>query len=266
MTWIIGSAALFGSAILVSDICATFTNKDGTKRHVDCLQKIYYLGPHVIGGFSGSVRIGFDILEILRREFSTGPTDTGLDTNIAAHTWLSRVIRRVFRNAPECEKKLSSSIILASAHPNKNRGDAPWPWTDIHIFSSPNFDPVMAAPMEIVAIGKRNAMSAYMDALRLLSTDPGFLRAAMNNDDGQASLLAHMVSSTLSNSPIPGVSTMFQFGVITRGKYTIHDHEYTMRQPDGQKIDIVFPRIARGKEEFETLIRKLSSEAEAADC
>lgn len=266
MTWIIGSAGLFGSAILVSDICVTFSNKDGAKQCVDCLQKIYPLGPFVIGGFAGSVRIGFDILEILQREFANGPPDAALDINIAAHTWLTRVIRRAFCSAPECEQKLGSSIILASAHPTRDRGDAPWPWTDIHIFSTPNFEPVAAAPLELVSIGSSNAVSVYMDAVRALKTDPGFLRASMNNDDEQASLLAHMVSKVLDKGPVPGISTMFQCGVVTRGKYTIYSHEYTEHQSDGRKIAHAFPRIARGKMEFETLSRTLSCSAESAEC
>lgn len=265
MTWIVGSASLFGSAILVSDVCVTFTNQDGAQRRVDCLQKIYPLGSFVIGGFSGSVRTGFDILETLRREFAGGPAGAVLDMNIASNTWLPRVIRRAFLTASALEQKLGSSIILGSAHPTKNRGDTPWPWTDIHIFSSPNFKPVVAAPSEIVSIGSGNAVSGYVDAIRALSKDPGFLKVSMNNDD-QASLLAHLISTTLDKGPVPGVSTMFQFGVVRRGNYTIHNHEYTAHQPDGQRIAHAFPRIAQGRREFESLIRELSCSTTSAEC
>jgi len=267
VTWIIGSATLFGSAILVSDICVTFTYKDGAKRRDDCLQKIYPLGRFVIGGFAGSVSIGFDTLEKLQREFANGPPDAALDVNMAAHTWLSRVIRRAFRDAPECEQRQGSSIILASAHPTKNRGDAPWPQTDIHIFKSPNFDPVVADPLEMVAIGSGNDAAAHMDAIRELRTDTGFLKAAViDNKTGQASLLAHLVGTTLKNNPIQGVSTMFQVGVVRRGEYTIHDHEYTVHEQNGRKINYTFPPIARCRKEFETLIRERYCGAETAKC
>jgi len=59
MTWIVGTASLFGNSILVSDICVTFTDNSGQQKHVDCIQKIYPLGQFVLGGFSGSVKIGF---------------------------------------------------------------------------------------------------------------------------------------------------------------------------------------------------------------
>jgi len=266
MTWIVGSASLFGSAILVSDVCVAFTNKEGTQRHVDCLQKIYYLGPFVIGGFSGSVRIGFDILEALQHEFAGGPPSAALDINIAAQTWLSRVIRRAFLAAPEIEQRLGASIILASAHPTKNRGDTPWPWTDIHIFSGPNFKPVTALPSELVSIGSGNAASAYVDAIRALSKEPAFLEASMSNGDDHASLLAHLISTTLARVPIPSVSTMFQFGVVKRGMFTIHNHTYSLHRNDGRKITPAFPRVAQGRREFEALSRELSFSATTAEC
>lgn len=267
MTWIIGTPTLFGSAFLVSDICVTFTNKDGIKREVDCLQKIYPLGRFAIGGFAGSVNIGFDIIEKLQHEFTNSPPDAALNMHIAANTWLPRVIRRAFRDAPESEQKLGSSIILASAHPIKNRGDTPCPWTDIHIFSSPNFVPVASNPLEMVAIGSGSAATAYMDEIRALSMDSGFLKAAIKSSKvGQASLLAHIVSTRLKNAQITGVSKMFQFGVITRGEYTIQDHEYIVHEQNGQKITHAFPRLARGREEFETISQELSCGVEAAIC
>ena len=65
---------------------------------------------------------------------------------------------------------------------------------------------------------------------------------------------------------ISGVSTMFQIGVVTRGEYTIRDHEYIVHKQDGRKIKHTFPRLARGREEFETLGQELFCGAEAAKC
>ncbi len=82
----------------------------------------------------------------------------------------------------------------------------------------------------------------------------------------QATMLAHMISTKLADSPVPGVSTMFQFGLITRGKYAIHNHEYTVHGRDDRKIKYTFPRIARGWEEFQLLSRELSCNADATKC
>jgi hypothetical protein len=266
MTWIIGSAALFGSAILVSDARVQFKCTDGTTRYSDCLQKIYPLGRFVIGGFSGSVNIGFGILAALQAEFSQGPPDAALDMNVVANTWLQRVVRRQFREAPDHERQLKSSVILASAHPNQNRGDSPWPVTYVHVLSSPEFVPYEAEVSSVVAIGSGASASGYMDALKTLGSDERFLHAAMNNDGRNASLLAHMVSTALETLPIQGVSSFFQAGVVVRGGHAIWDHEFTVHQPDGHTERRAFPRIARDSHEFDALTGRLFGRLQSAEC
>src|SRR5437879_1000632 len=44
---------------------------------------------------------------------------------------------RVFRAAPEPERKLGCQIIVAAVHPTENLGDAPWPRTYVWTFSYP---------------------------------------------------------------------------------------------------------------------------------
>lgn len=83
---------------------------------------------------------------------------------------------------------------------------------------------------------------------------------------GRSSLLAHMVSTSINNGSVPGVSKMFQFSVITRDQYTIHDHEYTISQPDGQNIKRSFPRIDQGRAEFDILSREHLCAAASAEC
>lgn len=266
MMWIVGTAPPFGFSILVSDICVTFTRPDGSKHHVDCLQKIYPLGPFVLGGFSGSVRIGFGILEILQLEFSKAPEGAAWSIDVPAHTWLPRLVRQVFRTAPAEEQALGSSIILASAHPTRNRGDAPWPWTDVHVFSHPEFEPVKAAPLEVVAVGRGAAIGPYMEALRASCDDFSFMETAVAGEGAQAMVLAHRVSTTIAKGPVPGISTLFQVGLVTRGRYAIQNHEYTVHEADGTQVDFKFPAIARGSKEFETLCRQSSWAAQEATC
>ena len=90
MTWIVGTPSIFGSSILVSDLCVTFTERDGTLRHVDCLQKIYPLGNFVLGGFAGSIRVGFTALALLRRELGTCPAGAAWNVRVISDTWLRR--------------------------------------------------------------------------------------------------------------------------------------------------------------------------------
>jgi hypothetical protein len=266
MTWIIGTAPPFGFSILVSDICVTFRRPDGTEQRADCLQKIYPLGPFVLGGFSGSVRIGFGILAILQMEFSKAPAGQAWNIDVAVNTWLPRLVRRVFRTAPSSEQALGSSIMLASAHPTRNRGDAPWPWTDIYAFSRPNFEPVQAAPLKVEAIGSGAAIDPYMNALRASCADFGFMQAAVAGEGAQAMIIAHRVSRLIAEGPVPGISTLFQIGLVTRGRHAVHNHEYTVHEADGTQVEFKFPPIARSWRELETLCRQSSWTAGEAIC
>jgi hypothetical protein len=62
MTWVIGASSLFGHGAVISDIQVTFR----TGQTVDLLQKAYPLGRFIVGGFSGSVLIGFRLLQSLK--------------------------------------------------------------------------------------------------------------------------------------------------------------------------------------------------------
>jgi len=62
MTWVIGGSTVFGYGVMISDICVSF--EQGPSK--DCLQKIYPVGNHIIGGFAGSIQLGFAMLQDLR--------------------------------------------------------------------------------------------------------------------------------------------------------------------------------------------------------
>ena len=61
MTWIVGRSIPFGYSVALSDIRVTL---DG--REIDCLQKIYPVGPFIAMGFAGSVPIGFAMIDRMR--------------------------------------------------------------------------------------------------------------------------------------------------------------------------------------------------------
>lgn len=266
MTWIIGIAPPFGFSILVSDICVTFRRADGIEQRADCLQKIYHLGPFALGGFSGSVRIGFAILSVIQAEFSKAPEGQAWNLDVAVQTWLPRLVRRVFRTAPGSEQALGSSIMLAAAHPTRNRGDAPWPWTDVYVLSRPNFHPVKAESLEVAAIGSGAAIDPYMAALRASCADFSFIQAAVGGEGAQAMVIAHRVSRLIAEGPVPGISTLFQVGLVTRGRWAIHNHEYSAHRTDGTQVEFKFPPLARGWREFELLCQQSSWAAGEAVC
>ncbi len=62
MTWVIGMAGHFIGGVLLSDIRVTFKGQPAR----DLIRKIHQVGPNVVIGFAGSVRLGFSLVEDLR--------------------------------------------------------------------------------------------------------------------------------------------------------------------------------------------------------
>jgi hypothetical protein len=266
MTWIVGTPLPFGYSVLVSDICVTFNDISGQQKYIDCLQKIYPIGRFVIGGFSGSVEIGFRMLGVLSKELSNLPKDSAWDIDIISNNWWPRLAKHIFENSENSERTLGCEIILASVHPTKNRGDAPWPWSDVHTFSAPNFSPRKAKAMKVLTIGSGSAVKVYMDALRKLCDDFDFMKAAMLGKTGQADVLADLIDKLVKKSPTKGISSLIQVGVVMKELYEIRDHEYTEYSKDGEK-KIKFPNnIARSYTEFKTLSMNLNRNFRSAIC
>lgn len=255
MTWIVGANSFFGQAILASDICVTITSKSKQKSYSDCLQKVYPLGRFVIGGFAGSVCIGFAMMDSLHREFSTTSNEEAWNLDIVANTWLPRVTKRVFKLASEVERKLGCQIILATVHPTKNRGDAPYPWTDIYIFSSPEFKPVKANQNQVLGIGSGSSVAVYMNAIQAACNDFTFHQTAMGGDTAQGRLIASVVEKTVKENPISGVSSFFQVALVNRIHFKIFNHEYDIYPPGQPKIEIRCPSIAKNFPQFRQIMK-----------
>ena len=256
MTWIVGNAQPFGYSILVSDICVTFTDENGQMQYEDCLQKIAYLGPFILGGFSGSVKAGLCILDDLKKEFGESPPHTGWIVDEIANTWLPPLLSQKFQEQAPQEQACGLQIILASAHPINNRGEAPWPWTDVHVFSHPDFNPQKAANREVLAIGSGATIQAYQIALQTMCSDPTFLQVALSGAKCQAMVIAHRIKSLVTEEPITGVSQNFQVGLITRGTCEIYNYERTVHNPDGTTVESRFPSIVKSLEEFDAVCRE----------
>jgi ATP-dependent protease HslVU (ClpYQ) peptidase subunit len=107
MTWVVGTPTIFGYAFGISDVRVTL----GDKTEIDCLQKIYPIGRHVVAAFAGSVKIGFAMLDRLR-ELTDYP-----DENIAAEPegikqdW-PRYAREVFGAFRETERELECHLMI----------------------------------------------------------------------------------------------------------------------------------------------------------
>jgi hypothetical protein len=268
VTWIVGVPSPFGHAILVSDVCVTFRRRqDGEKQYVDCLQKVYPLARFVLGGFSGSVRIGFAILGQFSKRLnksSTKDAKVGVDIGIAANTWLPRMARHIFGSFEKREKGLGCSIILAWVHPTRDRPALSLPWSYVHVFSSPGFSPTRAAEVEALSIGSGSRVSQYVNAVKGICQQDQFLRWSLERDKMDATFLSAVLRDRLEKYPSPGISNFFQMAVVTRGPWSIGSNERLTVLPDGTKMEEQFPAIARSYDEFLKMCASRGLTAEAA--
>jgi hypothetical protein len=266
MTWIVGTNSLFGNAFLVSDVCVTFKSPSGDPRFLDCLQKVHVLGRFVIGGFAGSVRIGFSMLEFLQRQFAVIPEQNAWNLDIVVNTWWPRIARRIFRLSPLEERNLGSRIILATAHPTRNRGDAAWAWTDVYSFVSPDFSPVQCGQNQVVGIGSGASVSIFMDAVQRARSDFSFHQIGQAGGWAQGRFIASAVEEAIKRNPIGGVSKFFQVGMVGRGPIEISNHEYDIFPPNGPRVEVRCPHLARNLQEFIQLAAGSGENASSAAC
>lgn len=149
MTWIVGTTSIFGHAILAADVCVTFAMPNGQRTYLDCLQKIHPLGRFVVGGFAGSIRIGFAIVEALSKRFRDIPETHAIDLESMAPVVLPQMVKTIFEASPPLEQSAGCQVIIGWVHPTRNRDGCPWPspWSYVYSLSSPDFQVVRDRPL-----------------------------------------------------------------------------------------------------------------------
>jgi len=262
MTWIVGTPTVFGYAILVSDVQVTFTTRSGQQQFLDCLQKIYPVSKSMLGGFAGSVKIGFRILSELQYESSKLGDDQDWDLETIANSWWPMVAKEVFGKSEAKERDLGSQVILAAAHPSQNNGA--WPQTDVYSFSSPDFKPVKANYRQVASIGLPNAR--YVEAINKVVCNFTFMQSSMAEKFGPGSMLAFALGRELENFPLEGVSSFFQVGIASRAKTEINNFIKGVALPDGTIQEPSFPITAQGLGKFIEICKVNGIKLEAAIC
>ena len=266
MTWVVGCNSIFGHSYLVSDVCVTFTLSSGEKRYLDCLQKVYPLGKFIIGGFAGSVQIGLSIFANLQLEFSNVTEGNAWDLGIVVNTWFPRLVRRIFKKCPNNEQKLGSQILLAAAHPHKNRGESPWAITDLFQFDSPDFSPQKAKPDDVFSIGSGSNVLTYVDAIKQSRDHFSFHESIIGGELSQSNHFATGVERAVKANPTLGVSNFFQIAIVSRGKIIIKNHEYDIIKSNRERIEVRCPLIAKNMEEFLGIVKQNGMQVEVAIC
>lgn len=118
MTWIALAPTMLGYSIAVSDIRVRL--ESGAEH--DCLQKIHPVSSNMLLAFSGSVELGFAMVE-RARELIQNPASRGLIHPEHFTQQFSRVARRVFSDPSYAAKERDSGCTLAvvGAYPTRRQ-------------------------------------------------------------------------------------------------------------------------------------------------
>jgi ATP-dependent protease HslVU (ClpYQ) peptidase subunit len=79
MTWVVGEATAYGYSVLVSDSQISCSN--GTVPGIG-VQKTHQVGRSLAAGFAGSIKIGFALVEELRRAFAESSSPFWLQSDV----------------------------------------------------------------------------------------------------------------------------------------------------------------------------------------
>lgn len=249
MTWVLGSPSPFGYAVGLADIQVTWDNGSVRK---DCLRKIYRISPFVVAGFSGSVRIGFDLLEDLTRFLPRPPHGSIWSTRWVAWKWWRRA-RRIFCQSPAAQKRMGSSILLLGASAD---GSPEWmsgSRADVIVLSSvADFSPSAVRRGEVGSIGSGNNIDSYRETLRALpEQDAVFWHGEINSPGGAGRAQMWSIARFVYRTPEAGISRHLHFARVASRQWDISPLDLEFIDREGISHDHRMPEVASGRAEFE---------------
>lgn len=252
MTWVIGGSTLFGYGFALSDICVSC----GEDKELDCLQKIYPVGKFIAAGFSGSVQLGFILLEDLRRFLTLPEKDTAWKPKWVALNWRRRV-RRIFNHAPKELRNLGCSILMVGVSPTENLGDAPFPRSIVSVLGAPEFEPQFSKTGGILSIGSGSQVEEYKNKLAEFTKDSyhSLMQMEVGNLGGFANAIKIAITQTLQKKAVKGVSKHLHICIVQRGQVLIGNNDFTTYPKEGPPINFKMPEVAKNWREFDEICK-----------
>jgi hypothetical protein len=260
MTWLIGASSIFGYGALLSDIQVSVE-----EQRFDILQKAYPLHKFIIGGFSGSVKIGFMLLQSLSDHLQISPNSDHLewDTLKIISNW-APIAKNIFNEAPPPEKKLKSKFLIVATSPHPAKGTYPPGWdSQIYLirFSSPDFKPqIMSKKGKFCSIGSGASITKlkrFFQEREKLGISDKRLQSEIMNPGGWVKNLEFSLFHLLSNNPQDGISKHFNILTITRNEIINRPcPNYKTYLPNGLIIEDILPKLAKNYDELKSMLKE----------
>jgi hypothetical protein len=270
MTWVIGASSIFDYGAMMSDVRIMFS--DGSER--DLVQKACPVGPYIVAGFAGSVRIGFQMLKSLTKFLivpPNAPQPGAWEPEWVAQHW-KPIAFEIFETADALEQALHCQILLVGVS-NKidpevaaNPRAVQMPHACIVRFSSPDFDPVIKNKrLSVDHIGSGGDVEHYTTMMQHhFELTSESLKAEMGAFGMWPKMLGSSIARLVAERPIEGVSPHVHILVCRNGQiFTMTNDEKRFPADGGEPIEFKMPDVARSYQEF---LLKCRTSGIAAGC
>jgi hypothetical protein len=266
MTWVVASPTAFGYAIGLSDVQVTWGKGENAIRH-DCLQKVYEVAPFIAAGFSGPVRLGFQVLQDLA-QFLLSPMPQPGESWMprwVAFKWYRRV-RRIYNHSPPAEQGLGLSVMLIGVRPWDCSGCITGGRPDvIELSATRRFQPECIPLGDVASIGCGNNIQLYQDELKAITSNPlPLMQAEVGCPAGFGRAVTSSLARVLRGNPERGISQNVHRIVVWRDRVEIGPLELTKMAADGATTQYKMPPVANGWTEFRRFAEKAGVSAAEA--
>lgn len=258
MTWVVGTPSMWGYGTAISDIRVTFP--DGSS--LDCLQKVYAVGPFIAAAFAGSVEFGFGAVQDLTLRLRGRPSDEAWIPGWVAFKWYRRARRR-FADSPESVRRLGAEIMLVGASPTADLGIPGFARPTVAVLRAPRFEPEILRLNAIGSIGSGAGVEPFRDELARLNANRKIQLDEAGSPGGFAHTLMHRIRRTVEEHPDRFASPHVHVCIVRRGEITLNRSDYTAVEA-GRRREFRMPPVARSWSEFVALCEQRGANATAA--
>jgi hypothetical protein len=261
MTWIIGKPTKYGHGLLISDIAVTYANK-----HVEnCLQKVYVVGNCIAAGFSGSVELGFRLVQDLQYFLSSAPESTMWQPEDASLKWHRRA-RRIFKESSQELQILKSEILLVGVSPSTNSAPTLFPTIYAIALRSPDFNPEFSTK-EAISIGSGSHVKEYMKRLSEVDYSKDTFAFEFEFKTKQLGIVhADRIARIIQSNPQSGISEDLNICIVKTGEISISFTESYEMEDSDSLTKHNSPKLYKSWEELVKHSQNLSLEAGISTC
>ena len=238
MTWVVGMPTVFGNCIGLADIQATITFPDGRKEYHDCVRKIYAVGNCMAAGFSGSIKIGFDLIDDLQQMLATEKKEVKWDPNKAALQWKQHA-QQIYEKQ---ERKSPTSILILGIFPKLEPGIDR---TFGCIMRSPDFEVRPFSYGNVASIGSGNDVEEYISYLNEMNKTVyhPIMQLEVGNPGGYSRAFGFELTMQMKKKRADGISLHLHHCTVFPYRIIIDTNDYTFTPDDESPItEFIMPK------------------------